>query len=78
MKPPICSVCDKSFFSGGGLVYFLETEDDKKHNKRLKIEGMVGHPSNAFWFCEDHYEYAKSLQNHTKITAFELIKCKFS
>ena len=77
MKPPICSVCDKQFFSEGGLIYFIETEDDKLNNKRLAQEGMVGHPSNAFWFCETHYEFAKSLSELTKHEAFQLIRDRF-
>ena len=78
MKPPICSVCHRDFYKDGGLVYFKETEKDKANNERLQQRGMTGHPSNAFWFCEKHYEYARSLSDLTKIEAFQLINEKFS
>ena len=77
MKPPICSVCHKNFYEKGGLVYFKETENDTIHNNRLREKDMIGHPTNAFWFCEQHYEFAKSLSHLTKIEAFRLIKEEF-
>jgi len=78
MKPPICAVCDERFFENGGLVYFKETEDDKKNNDRMRNTEMVGHPTNAFWFCEDHYEFSSNLKELTKIEAFKIIKKEFS
>ena len=77
MKPPICSVCDIDFYKNGGLVYFKETEEDTINNTRLQKKGMVGHPTNAFWFCEKHYAYAKKLSDLTKTEAFELIRKQF-
>ncbi len=61
MKPPICEICSDRFFDGGGLIYFKEDEDDSVFNKRFDEEGFVGHPSNAFWFCQKHYPKAKIL-----------------
>ena len=55
MKPPICSICHEDFIEGGGLIYYKEDEEDKVFNERLNRKGMVGHPSNAFWFCKKHY-----------------------
>ena len=78
MKPPECSICDKRFYEGGGLVYFSETKEDKKHNKRLERKAMVGHPSNAFWFCEEHIASAKKLVDLNKIEALELLRKKFN
>lgn len=74
MKPPICSICDERFFAGGGLIYFTEDEQDKEFNERLKEKGFVGHPTNAFWFCEKHYDKAKEYSNFTKGEAFKLMK----
>ena len=71
MKPPICEICHEDFFEKGGLIYFKEDEADIAHNKILNQPGYVGHPSNAFWFCEKHYENAKKLQHLTKKEAFK-------
>ncbi len=73
MKPPICAICDKDFFDEGGLIYFKETEKDKEFNQRLKQPGYTGHPSNAFWFCNEHYRQAKKLSHLTKTEAFKLL-----
>ncbi len=78
MKPPECSICNKRFFEGGGIVYFSETPEDKKINKRLKSKDMVGHPPNAFWFCEEHITSAKKLIDLTKIEALELLRKIFN
>ncbi|MBN1253153.1 MAG: hypothetical protein JXR51_03990 [Bacteroidales bacterium] len=75
MKPPICCLCNDRFEpSSGGLIYFTEDQDDKKHNEILKQPGYTGHPSNAFWFCEKHYLQAKKLSNLTKSEAFKILK----
>ncbi|MCF6366153.1 MAG: hypothetical protein L3J35_08125 [Bacteroidales bacterium] len=73
MKPPVCAICDKDFFGTGGLIYFKETEEDKTFNERFKQKGFVGHPKNAFWFCEKHYKTAKKYSHLTKTEAFEKI-----
>ena len=78
MKPPECTICNKRFFEGGGLVYFSETPEDKKFNERLRLKSMVGHPPNAFWFCEEHIAYAKKLADLNKIQALELLRKKFN
>ena len=74
MKPPICEICYDRFFNGGGLIYFKEDENDSIFNKRFDEEGFVGHPSNAFWFCEKHYPKAKALSHLTKEEAFLILK----
>ena len=75
MMPPLCCICHKSFESSeGGLIYFTEDEDDKIANERLNQPGFVGHPPNAFWFCEKHYPSANKLSNLTKKEAFKVLK----
>ena len=78
MKPPECTICDKRFLAGGGLVYFSETPEDKKQNERLKQKGMVGHPPNAFWFCDEHIASAQKLAELTKTEALELLRKKYN
>ena len=78
MKPPECTICDKNFFKGGGLIYFIETPEDKIQNERLNTKGMVGHPPNAFWFCEDHIQSARNLKHLTKIEALESLRKEFN
>jgi len=74
MKPPICCICNEDFSPNeGGLIYFNEDENDKKHNVILTQPGYTGHPSNAFWFCEKHYQKAKKLSNLTKNEAFKIL-----
>ena len=74
MMPPICCICDEDFEpSEGGLIYFTEDENDKIANERLSQPGIVGHPPNAFWFCEKHYPAAKELSNLTKKEAFIIL-----
>ena len=75
MMPPECCICDKDFPpSEGGLIYFTEDEEDKKYNKRFEEPGFVGHPSNAFWFCGDHYNEALKLSNLNKKEAIKILK----
>ncbi|MCY3410114.1 MAG: hypothetical protein INQ03_00625 [Candidatus Heimdallarchaeota archaeon] len=71
MMPPICLVCGERFSPGdktlfgpkARLVYFKETESDKEFNARLGVDGFVGHPSNAAWFCKRHIKKALSLRH---------------
>jgi len=74
MKPPICAICDKRFETGGGLVYFKEDNEDIEFNKRLSQPDFVGHPTNAFWFCELHISKAKELSHLSKRAAFEKLR----
>jgi len=77
MMPPLCCICDKDFEPNeGGLIYFMEDEADKIANERLRQPGFVGHPPNAFWFCEKHYPAAKELSYLTKKEAFMILKDK--
>ncbi len=77
MMPPLCCICHEDFESNEGrLIYFVETEDDKIANKRLRQPGFVGHPPNAFWFCAKHYPAAKELSNLTKTEAFKILNGK--
>lgn len=74
MMPPECHICNKDFPpSEGGLIYFKEDEEDISFNKRFKESGFVGHPSNAFWFCEKHYLIAKKYKNYSKREALSKI-----
>ena len=77
MKPPECTICNKRFFDGGGLVYFSETSEDKKQNERLRQKDIVGHPPNAFWFCKDHIISARKLSDLTKTEALEILRKEF-
>jgi len=74
MEPPICAICNNRFFGSGGLIYFKETDEDIVFNERLKQPGFVGHPSNAFWFCEKHTISAKKYSYLTKTETFEILK----
>jgi len=74
MMPPNCCICREDCFSSGRLIFFSETDEDKIELERLRQPGFVGHPPNAFWFCDKHYEKAAELQNNTKIIALPLIK----
>jgi len=78
MKPPICHICHERFFSNGGLIYFKEDEQDVIFNKRFEERGFVGHPSNAFWFCEKHFAKAKELKDLTKTEALPILNELFS
>ena len=74
MKPPICAICNKRFSGEGGLIYFEETDEDIAFNKRIKQAGFVGHPSNAFWFCENHIISASKYSEITKTEAFKILR----
>jgi len=78
MKPPICEICDDRFLSGGGLIYFTQDENDKKFNERLKIKGFVGHPTNAFWFCEKHIYIARKYSDLVKTQALPKIRTEIT
>lgn len=63
MKPPICEICNKDFDpqKEGGLLYFKQTKEDKRFEKRMRKKGFDGHPTWATWFCGKHYRDAKEL-----------------
>jgi len=67
MRPPICEICNKDFNSSkeGGLLYFKETPEGREFEKRVKEEGIVGHPPDAGWFCGEHYNEAEKLVHLT-------------
>ncbi|MEZ4825287.1 MAG: hypothetical protein R3C61_03190 [Bacteroidia bacterium] len=74
MKPPICVVCGNDFgtdANNGRLVYFVRTPEDITWYERADQEGFTGHPPNAAWFCELHYNKAVTL---THLTLEEAIK----
>lgn len=79
MKPPICSICDKDFEDReeGGLIYFKKRPEDYEWVKKMKEGGMVGHPPYAAWFCGDHYEEAKKLENLTINEAMKILRTLF-
>lgn len=79
MKPPLCCICHQDFrASEGKLIYFTEDENDIEFNKRFEEPGFVGHPSNAFWFCEVHYPEAIKLKHLTKKEALKILRELFS
>ncbi len=59
MRPPICFICRKEFSlsDGGGTVRFADYEPLPK--------GQVGHPDGLEWFCEEHYNRAVELKEHS-------------
>jgi len=81
LKPPICCICDKRLDCAdeGGLIYFKKRPSDKKWDKKMDNEGMVGHPPYAEWFCRDHYEKASELKELPIDKALKMItKPRFS
>ena len=75
MKPPVCCICDKELDPDeGGLIYFKKRPSDKKWDKKMEEEGMVGHPPYAEWFCGDHYKKASKLKNLRIEKALYMIK----
>jgi hypothetical protein len=79
MKPPICHICYKDFRDReeGGLVYFKKRPDDYKWDEKMRKGGMTGHPPYAGWFCGDHYEEAKKLENLTIDEAMKILRTLF-
>jgi len=78
MKPPICSICHEKFtLETGGLIYFIEDDEDKICNERLRQPGYTGHPSNAFWFCGNHIPEAEKLQNLQKHEALKILRALY-
>jgi hypothetical protein len=66
MRPPICCICHKRLGNDeGGLIYFKKRLSDKKWDKRMEENGMVGHPPYAEWFCGAHYSRANELKDTT-------------
>ena len=61
----------------GGLIYFKETRADIEWKRRVKEEGLLGHPPYAEWFCEDHYQEALKLKDRTKAEAIRILRIKF-
>jgi hypothetical protein len=74
MKPPVCAICESRSFDQGGIVYFKKRASDKEWDKRMKEEGMVGHPPYARWFCSNHYEKAESLRHMTADEAMRIMR----
>jgi hypothetical protein len=76
MKPPICCICHKRLDNSdeGGLIYFKKRPSDKKWDKKMEEEGMVGHPPYAEWFCGDHYAKAKELKDFTIGKALKILE----
>jgi len=76
MKPPVCCICDKrlDYPDEAGLIYFKKRPSDKKWDKRMEENGMVGHPPYAEWFCGDHYAKAKELKDMTIDKAMKMLE----
>jgi hypothetical protein len=76
MKPPICCICDKNldYPDDGGLIYFKKRSLDKKWDKIMEENGMVGHPPYAEWFCKDHFKKANELKDLPIDRAMKLLE----
>ena len=69
MKPPICEFCGQDFRDAsplpGDLVRFADYEP--------LPDGMVGHPQGLAWFCGEHVEEARSLQERPLSEALKMM-----
>ncbi|MBS7269278.1 MAG: hypothetical protein KIH10_10650 [Candidatus Freyarchaeota archaeon] len=76
MKPPVCSICYKNFedLKEGGLIYFTKRPEDEEWRKKMKEGRMTGHPPYAAWFCGEHYEEARKLENLTIDEAMKILR----
>jgi hypothetical protein len=76
LRPPICYICDKKIedLNKGGLVYFKKRQSDLEWDEKMRKTGMVGHPPYAEWFCEEHFQAARKLQNLTRTQAINILK----
>ncbi|MHA2288958.1 MAG: hypothetical protein ACXABG_09230 [Promethearchaeota archaeon] len=76
MKPPICCICDKNleYPDDGGLIYFNKRPSDKKWDKIMKENGMIGHPPYAEWFCRNHFGKANKLKDLPIDKAMKLLE----
>ena len=78
MMPSECCICRKDLFPNeGGLIYFSEDEKDRQSNQRFEEHEFSGHPTNAFWFCKDHYPEAKKLSYLNKHEALKILNDRF-
>ena len=70
MEPPICAFCGQDFRDEsplpGDLVRFADYEP--------LPEGMVGHPKGLAWFCGEHIEQARSLQERPLSEALKIMR----
>jgi hypothetical protein len=75
MRPSICEICHKEFDprNEGGLIFFKETSEGREFHSRVEKEGITGHPPDAGWFCEDHYEEAEKRKHLTLGEALQKI-----
>ena len=79
MKPPICYICDKRFKDDeGGLIWFGKRKSDIEWQERMERNKSIGHPPWAAWFCGDHYEEAKKLNDLTIDKALQKLRALFS
>jgi len=76
MRPPICEICDSEFLfdHSSGLLYFKVTPEGREFDRRVREEGITGHPPDAGWFCEEHYEKAVKLTHLTLSEALKTIR----
>jgi hypothetical protein len=70
MKPPNCIVCGKNLHEYDvdkfELFYFdcIECEIELEICNKNKCEPVIGHPKNAFWFCQNHIYIGKIFKNN--------------
>ncbi|MCA9563049.1 MAG: hypothetical protein KC561_06150 [Myxococcales bacterium] len=63
MRPPICDICGADALdNGGGLVRFALRPSDQRWLDRAEADpDFVGHPPNQEWYCGEHIEAARAL-----------------
>ena len=74
MRPPECYLCGKE--ENCDLVYFKKRPSDIEWEKRMKEEGMVGHPPYAEWFCDLHVGEARALAGKPDDEVKKLLKAR--
>lgn len=73
MLPPYCCICQRECGSER-LVTFRETEAGRVFARRVEEEGITGHPPDAQWFCDEHYELVKDLTDLTFPEALQAMR----
>lgn len=54
------------------LVRFKKSEAQLLKEQATKDKDFMGHPANAIWFCEDHYNHAIT-NNHLTTNAYYIL-----
>jgi hypothetical protein len=79
MKHSVCYICDKDLLPNeGGIIYFSENESERQIRGIIELHRSTDQPTNAFWFCKDHYIEAKKLSYLSKKEALKILNDKFN